>query len=158
MRSLKIAIQHEDFNLDDECRQLRAEHTDIGALATFCGLVRDLDDEKASTAKVDSLFLEHYPGMTEKSLREIAEEADKRWSILDVCIIHRIGELKTAEQIVFVAVSSQHRQDAFAACAFIMDFLKTSAPFWKKSKSQAGEQWVEAKESDMNAAENWAKR
>lgn len=156
MRSIRISIQQEDFNIQDECSAMRAGHRDIGALATFTGLVRDIEDTDSETGKVQSLTLEHYPGMTEKSLQKIAEEADRRWSILDVCIIHRIGALKAAEQIVFVAVSSLHRRDAFSACSFIMDFLKTSAPFWKKSSTEAGEYWVEAKESDTHAAEKWA--
>lgn len=157
MRSLKISIQQEDFNIEEECNALRAGHRDIGALATFTGLVREQDDEKSAGNKVTSLFLEHYPGMTEKKLQEIAEQANQRWPLLDVVIIHRIGELKLAEQIVFVAVSSMHREAAFAACAFIMDFLKTEAPFWKKSKSSEKEHWVEAKQSDNKAAEKWAK-
>ena len=156
MRSLKISIQQEDSSIETECKALRSSHKDIGALATFTGLVREIDGADAQHDKVVSLYLEHYPGMTEKSLQDIAEAADARWSILDVCIIHRIGKLTAAEQIVFVAVSSLHRQDAFAACSFIMDFLKTSAPFWKKSTTQAGEQWVEAKDSDRQAAESWA--
>lgn len=156
MRSVKISIQQDDFNIQDECLALREGHQDIGALATFIGLVRDIDDAENQSGKVKTLTLEHYPGMTEKSLQKIAEEADRRWSILDVCIIHRIGTLAAAEQIVFVAVSSLHRQDAFSACAYIMDFLKTSAPFWKKSSTENGEYWVEARDSDTRAAENWA--
>jgi molybdopterin synthase catalytic subunit len=156
LRSLKISIQQEDFSIDDECAAMRAGHQDIGALATFTGLVREQDDEKSPGDKVTSLYLEHYPGMTEKKLQEIAEQADQRWPLLDVVIIHRIGELKLSEQIVFVAVSSMHREAAFAACAFIMDFLKTQAPFWKKSKSREHEHWVEAKQSDNKAAEKWA--
>jgi molybdopterin synthase catalytic subunit len=156
VRSLKISIQPQDFSIETECKSLRSTHKDIGALATFTGLVRDIDSADTEHDKVESLYLEHYPGMTEKSLQDIAEAANARWSILDVCIIHRIGQLKAAEQVVFVAVSSLHRQDAFAACSFIMDFLKTSAPFWKKSTTQAGEHRVEAKDSDRQAAESWA--
>ena len=135
---------------------MRAKHKDIGALATFTGLVRELDDENASQNKVSSLYLEHYPGMTEQNLQEIAEEADQSWSLLDVAIIHRIGELQVSEQIVFVGVSSMHREDAFAACAYIMDFLKTKAAFWKKSNAGNVGHWVEAKKSDSEAAEKWA--
>ncbi len=163
MRSLKISIQQQDFSIDDECAAMRAGHKDIGALATFTGLVRELDDMgTASSARqsVSSLYLEHYPGMTEKNLQEIAEEADQRWPLLDVVIIHRIGELKVSEQIVFVGVSSMHREAAFAACAFIMDYLKTKAAFWKKSNSGEGKEndghWVEAKKSDTKATEKWA--
>tara|TARA_R100001163_G_C5030400_1_gene170784 strand:- start:497 stop:982 length:486 start_codon:yes stop_codon:yes gene_type:complete len=155
MRSLKIAIQQEDFSLEQECRELRAEHKDIGALVTFTGLVREMETSEDKN-KLSSLFLEHYPGMTEKRLEDIAQEADQRWSLLDICIIHRIGALKPADQIVLVAVSSMHRQDAFNACAFIMDFLKTSAPFWKKTSTADSQYWVEARESDAKAVEDWA--
>ncbi len=102
MRSLKISIQQQDFSLDEECAAMRAGHKDIGALATFTGLVREMNDDHSSQQSVSSLFLEHYPGMTEKILEDIAEEADQRWPLLDVFIIHRIGELKVSEQIVFV--------------------------------------------------------
>lgn len=167
MRSLKISIQSEDFSVDEECALLRAGNRDIGALATFSGLVREMDEAVESVEseqreereeKVSSLFLEHYPGMTEKSLRKIAEAADQRWPLLDITIIHRIGELQVGEQIVLVVVSSMHRQAAFAACSFIMDFLKTQAPFWKKSRSRDSEHWVEAKQSDSQAVERWAER
>lgn len=156
MRALKISIQEQDFSIEEECTAMRAKHKDIGALATFTGLVRELDDEKTSQDKVSSLYLEHYPGMTEQNLQDIAAEADQNWSLLDVTIIHRIGELEVSEQIVFVGVSSMHREDAFAACAFIMDFLKTKAAFWKKSNTGNAGHWVEAKESDSEAAEKWA--
>ncbi len=158
MRSLKISIQQQDFSIEDECAAMRAGHKDIGALTTFTGLVRELDDEAGRSAQqsVSSLYLEHYPGMTEKNLQEIAEEADQRWPLLDVVIIHRIGELKVSEQIVFVGVSSMHREAAFAACAFIMDYLKTKAAFWKKSNTGHGGHWVEAKKSDAKATEKWA--
>lgn len=158
MRSLKISIQQQDFSIEDECAAMRAGHKDIGALATFTGLVRELDDETGRSAQqsVSSLYLEHYPGMTEKNLQEIAEEADQRWPLLDVVIIHRIGELKVSEQIVFVGVSSMHREAAFAACAFIMDYLKTKAAFWKKSNTGNDGNWVEAKKSDAKATEKWA--
>lgn len=161
MRSLKISIQQQDFSIEDECTAMRAEHKNIGALATFTGLVREMDEElddaSSGQQNISSLFLEHYPGMTEKNLHEIAEEADQRWSLLDVVIIHRIGELKVSEQIVFVGVSSMHREAAFAACAFIMDFLKTKAAFWKKSNNNDSTgHWVEAKKSDAEATEKWA--
>ncbi len=155
MRSLKLSIQEEDFSIEAECDAIRSGKKDIGALATFTGLVRDMNDEKSTEDAISSLYLEHYPGMTEKKLQEIAEQADQRWSLLDVVIIHRIGELHVSEQIVFVAVSSMHRQAAFAACAFIMDFLKTQAPFWKKSISENGEDWVAAKDSDSDAVDKW---
>ena len=157
MRSLKISIQQQDFSIEDECTAMRAQHKDIGALATFTGLVREMDDENSAEQEVSSLYLEHYPGMTEKNLQEIAEQADQQWPLLDITIIHRIGELKVSEQIVFVGVSSMHREAAFAACTFIMDFLKTKAAFWKKSNSSdSAGHWVEAKESDSEANEKWA--
>ena len=135
---------------------MRAEHKDIGALATFTGLVRELNDDNSDQQNISSLYLEHYPGMTEKNLQEIAEQADQSWPLLDVVIIHRIGELKVSEQIVFVGVSSMHREAAFAACAFIMDFLKTKAAFWKKSNTENDGHWVEAKKTDADATEKWA--
>ncbi len=156
MRSLKISIQQEDFNIAEECTAMRAEHKDIGALATFTGLVRELNDDHSDQQNISSLYLEQYPGMTEKNLQEIAEQADQSWSLLDVVIIHRIGELKVSEQIVFVGVSSLHREAAFAACAFIMDFLKTKAAFWKKSVTGNDGHWVEAKKTDADATEKWA--
>ncbi|MDR2213415.1 MAG: molybdopterin synthase catalytic subunit MoaE [Pseudomonadales bacterium] len=146
-----IRVQPEDFSQEREVAALRARGGAVGAIVTFTGLVRDLDGEAA----VHGLHLEHYPGMTEKSLRKIALEAAARWPLCDVTIIHRIGVLRGAEQIVFVGVSSAHRQAAFGACEFIMDYLKTSAPFWKKSLREDGEFWVEAKASDAAASERW---
>lgn len=148
---MRISIQQEDFSIQEESDALRAISATTGAIVTFAGLVRDLDDK----VQVSSLFLEHYPGMTEKSLQDIANEASQRWSIIDATIIHRIGELKACEQIVFVGVSSLHRGDAFAACEFIMDYLKTRAPFWKKTRDESGEHWVEAKQSDEEASSKW---
>jgi len=148
---MKIAIQQEDFDVADEVRRLRDENQNTGAVVTFSGLVRETDDER----KVQSLTLEHYPGMTETSLEKIIQEAEERWPIQDVTIIHRIGELQAGEQIVFVAVAGLHRKAAFAACEFIMDFLKTRAPFWKKCRDEQGETWVEAKDSDLEASKRW---
>ncbi len=148
---MKIAIQEADFDLAEEYALLRRENPECGAIVTFSGLVRDLEQEK----QVESLILEHYPGMTESSLEKIIHEAQGRWPILDVTVIHRIGELRAGEQIVFVAVASLHRQAAFAAGEFIMDFLKTRAPFWKKCRDENGESWVEAKESDVDASQRW---
>jgi molybdopterin synthase catalytic subunit len=147
---LKITVQFADFSLKHEAEALRADNS-VGAIVTFSGLVRDMHDDQ----QVTGLFLEHYPGMTEKSLGNIAEQAQSRWPLQAITIIHRIGELKAGEQIVFVGVSSAHRQAAFAACEFIMDFLKTRAPFWKKSLQAGGEHWVEAKQSDAAATERW---
>jgi molybdopterin synthase catalytic subunit len=148
---LDIRVQHADFSLEQEAEALRlGDH--VGAVVTFSGLVRDMHDDQP----VIGLFLEHYPGMTEKSLHEIAKEAQARWPLLALTIIHRIGELKAGEQIVFVGVSSAHRGAAFAACEFLMDYLKTRAPFWKKSIQANGECWVDAKESDTAASERWS--
>lgn len=148
---VKVSIQKQDFSIATETELLRQQTANVGALVTFSGLVRDLDEK----VKVSALFLEHYPGMTERSLQDIVRRAEQRWSILSSTIIHRIGKLNAGEQIVFVGVTSEHRQDAFAACEFIMDFLKTQAPFWKKSCDAAGEHWVSAKESDELAKEKW---
>ena len=148
---MKISIQTEDFSLQQESDRLRELSSDTGAIVTFVGLVRDLDKD----AKVSSLFLEHYPGMTEKSLALISEQAQQRWPLIDTTIIHRIGELKASEQIVFVGVSSRHRDAAFAACEFMMDYLKSQAPFWKKTRDETGEHWVAAKDSDEAAAKRW---
>jgi molybdopterin synthase catalytic subunit len=148
---MKISIQTEDFSVDDECNSLRQSNPECGALVTFSGLVRDMEQGR----HVESLILEHYPGMTESSLEKIIHQADARWPILDVTVIHRIGELRTGEQIVFVAVASLHRQAAFSACEFIMDYLKTRAPFWKKCRDEKGESWVEAKVSDIEASQRW---
>lgn len=148
---MKISIQEEDFDIAGETRLLRDENPAAGALVTFSGLVRELDNER----EVESLTLEHYPGMTESSLEKIIAQAQERWSILDVSVIHRIGELRAREQIVFVAVVSLHRSEAFSACEYIMDFLKTRAPFWKKCRDENGESWVESKASDEDASKRW---
>jgi molybdopterin synthase catalytic subunit len=148
---MKISIQQEDFDISHETQLLRDTHSNIGAIVAFSGLVRDLEESR----KILSLTLEHYPRMTETSLAKIITEAESRWSILDTTVIHRIGELKTEDQIVFVAVASMHRQDAFSACEFIMDFLKTRAPFWKKYRDANGESWIEAKTSDQEAEKRW---
>jgi len=148
---MKISIQQSDFSVALETQLLRDSNPNIGAIVTFSGLVRDLDNER----QVESLILEHYPGMTESSLEKIIAEAQDRWSVLDVTVIHRIGELHAGEQIVFVAVASLHRGEAFSACEFIMDYLKTRAPFWKKCRDENGESWVEAKTTDEDASARW---
>jgi molybdopterin synthase catalytic subunit len=147
---LKINVQFADFSLKHEAEALRLDNS-VGAIVTFSGLVRDMHEDQP----VDGLFLEHYPGMTEKSLQAIAAEAQERWPLLAITIIHRIGELKAGDQIVFVGVSSGHRGAAFSACEFIMDYLKTRAPFWKKSLHADGACWVDAKESDETASGRW---
>ena len=129
----------------------RADDARIGAVASFLGLVRDLNDG----ASVSAMTLEHYPGMTEKALEAIVAEAKQRWNIYDALVIHRVGPLKPCDQIVLVAVSSAHRGEAFAACEFIMDYLKTRAPFWKKEDTPDGGRWVDARDSDDSAAARW---
>ncbi|HMM54890.1 MAG TPA: molybdopterin synthase catalytic subunit MoaE [Candidatus Desulfobacillus sp.] len=148
---MKISIQTEDFDLVAECAALRQGRSDVGALASFVGLVRETGEAGALTG----MSLEHYPGMTEKSLSEIVEQARARWTILDATVIHRIGELHLGDNIVLVAVAARHRGEAFAACEFIMDYLKTRAPFWKKEETPQGGRWVDARESDDRAAEKW---
>jgi molybdopterin synthase catalytic subunit len=148
---MKISIQKEDFDLGAEVRAL-ARNPKIGAIASFIGLVRDVNEG----AQVAAMTLEHYPGMTEKALAAIVEEARRRWEVLDCTVIHRYGELKPAEQIVLVIVASGHRGDAFSACEFLMDYLKTQAPFWKKEATAEGARWVEARASDDEAAGRWS--
>ncbi|TBW58197.1 molybdenum cofactor biosynthesis protein MoaE [Marinobacter halodurans] len=146
-----IRIQTEDFDIGEQTRALSAAG-DTGAIATFTGLVRTSGDRQ----DVRALFLEHYPGMTESVIEDLARQAGERWSIQAVRVIHRVGELALGEQIVFVGVASAHRGDAFAACEFLMDALKTSAPFWKKEITEDGEShWVEQKASDRDKAEGW---
>lgn len=145
-----ISVQTEDFDLSHIIKSMTQGRQDIGAITSFIGLVRDL-----ASNDLISMTLEHYPGMTESALEDIAKQAESRWDIQDVAVIHRYGELFAAEQIVLVAVASQHRSEAFQACEFIMDYLKTSAPFWKKEKTQQGESWVEAKETDDEAKARW---
>lgn len=151
---ISIAVQPEDFSLQAETEALRAQSRDIGAIVTFSGLVRE---QHALDERIDSLYLEHYPGMTEHSLQDIAGQAAARWELAGIRVIHRIGLLLPAEQIVFVGVSSAHRQAAFEAAEFIMDYLKTRAPFWKKCRRGEQEFWVEAKFSDDQAANRWAR-
>jgi len=137
--------------MQDEVDALRGARADIGAVVTFVGLVRDSAESEA----ISALELEHYPGMTEKALQEIVDQAQQRWTLQGVRIVHRIGKLQPAEQIVMVAVASPHRGEAFAACEFIMDFLKTRAPFWKKEYTGQGAHWVDARVSDDQALARW---
>ena len=148
---MAVRIQEQDFDVSSELATLRAGDTRVGAVATFTGLVRDLND----AARVSTLTLEHYPGMTEKALAQIVDDAKQRWDIYDALVIHRVGPLKPGDQIVLVAVTSAHRGESFAACQFIMDYLKTRAPFWKKEQTPEGERWVEARASDEDAAARW---
>jgi molybdopterin synthase catalytic subunit len=140
---MKILVQQEDFDLGEEVKAI-SRNPRIGAVASFVGRVRDV-----------AMTLEHYPGMTERAIEKIVEEAKGRWQVMDCAVIHRYGALKANDQIVLVAVASAHRGDAFAACEFIMDYLKTQAPFWKKEQTAEGARWVEAKASDDKAAERW---
>lgn len=146
-----VLVQTEDFDLNAEYEALREDCPAIGAIVTFAGLVRDFNEGD----DVQSLFLEHYPGMTEKVLQDICAQARQRWELGGIRVIHRVGEMKPSDQIVFVGVSSAHRGNAFAACEFIMDFLKTQAPFWKKEQTPEGGRWVDARDSDDTAANRW---
>ena len=147
-----VRVQTEDFDLSTEVARLRAGRADIGAVVTFVGTVRDINQGDT----VATLELEHYPGMTEKALNEIRDEAHRRWHLENSLIIHRVGPLQPLDQIVLVATASRHRQDAFEAAQFIMDYLKTRAPFWKKEQTPDGHRWVDARDSDRAAAERWA--
>ena len=148
---MSVRIQEHDFDVSSELAALRAGDKRVGAVATFVGVVRDLND----SAQVSTLTLEHYPGMTEKALAHIVDDAKQRWDIYDALVIHRVGPLSPSDQIVLVAVTSAHRGESFAACQFIMDYLKTRAPFWKKEQTPEGERWVEARASDEDAAARW---
>jgi molybdopterin synthase catalytic subunit len=150
---MNIRVQEADFDVGAELTALRTGDARVGALASFLGLVRDLNDG----ARVSEMTLEHYPGMTEKALEEIVVEAKGRWDIYDALVIHRVGPLKPCDQIVLVAVTSAHRGEAFAACEFIMDYLKTKAPFWKKESTPDGGRWVDARETDDSSAARWQK-
>lgn len=150
---MTVRVQTEDFDAGFEINQLRSARKDVGAVVSFVGQVRDINEGD----EVSQLTLEHYPGMTEKSLQAIITQAKARWNIIDVLIIHRVGTLQPCDQIVLVAVSGGHRGEAFAACEFVMDYLKTEAPFWKKEATPSGERWVEAKSSDDDARERWNK-
>lgn len=148
---MTIRVQEADFDVGVELANIRKDNPQIGAVASFVGLVRDMNDGSS----VAGLTLEHYPGMTESALADIVTEAKQRWEVLACTVIHRVGTLRPLDQIVLVMVASGHRGDAFDACEFIMDYLKTQAPFWKKESTSAGERWVEARESDAAAAERW---
>jgi molybdopterin synthase catalytic subunit len=144
---VSVSVQESDFNVGAEIAALTAGTDNAGAVASFVGLVRG--------GEILAMTLEHYRGMTEKALSGIVEEARRRWQLLGVRVIHRVGRLLPGERIVMVAVSSSHRHDAFAACEFIMDYLKTRAPFWKREETATGSRWVDARESDDAALERW---
>lgn len=150
MDSVRIAVQEQPFDQNAIYQWLSEPHS-VGASVLFVGKVRDLNlgDE------VSSLYLEHYPAMTEKALREIVKEAKSRWALLRVALVHRVGLLRAGDEIVLVGVSTAHRQDAYQANEFIMDFLKSRAPFWKKESTKQGERWIESRDSDKQALERW---
>ena len=148
---MPVRVQTQDFDAGAEIAALRRANPDIGAIATFIGVVRDVNDGD----RIREMTLEHYPGMTERALEGIVAEARSRWDILDVLIVHRVGRLLPTEQIVLVVVTGAHRGEAFAACEFVMDYLKTRAPFWKKEQTAEGARWVEARAADDAAAERW---
>jgi molybdopterin synthase catalytic subunit len=147
----EVRIQAEDFDLSTEVAKLRADHPKVGGVVTFVGTVRDLNEGAA----VSEMELEHYPGMTEQSISNIVDQAKQRWPIMSALVIHRVGPLKPKDQIVLVAVTAAHRGEAFAASEFIIDYLKTEAPFWKKEQTPAGARWVDARVSDDAALNKW---
>ncbi len=150
-----VKVQAEDFDAGAELAALRSARPEVGAVASFIGIVRDQNVVADRQAAVGALTLEHYPGMTERSLEDICVQACGRWVLIDALVIHRHGRLSPTDQIVMVATSSSHRGDAFDACRFIMDWLKTDAPFWKKETTPDGDRWVEARDSDRQAVERW---
>ena len=147
-----VFVQNEDFDIGVLAERLRAEDASSGAMVTFTGVVRELEKTEQS---LQALFLEHYPGMTEKALHNIADQARQRWALGRIVIAHRVGRLALNDNIVFIGVASAHRAVAFEAAQFIMDYLKKEAPFWKKEISEQGEHWVEQKQSDLDAASDW---
>ena len=149
--NILVNVQKEDFDLGAEVTQLRSACSEVGAITSFVGVVRDINE----SSSVMTMELEHYPGMTEKCISEIIVRASERWSIYGATVIHRIGLLKPKDQIVMVAVSAMHRQAAFLACEFIMDYLKTQAPFWKKEVTPEGARWVDARVTDDKALQRW---
>ena len=148
---LDIRVQQDDFSVQQEYDALCRENTDDGAVVFFVGRVRDLNEGDTVTG----MFLEHYPGMTEKTLQSIADDARSRWPLNRIRIVHRVGALNPSDQIVFVGVSSPHRGAAFDGAQFIMDFLKTRAPFWKKESTPDGDRWVDARSSDTEQENRW---
>ena len=148
---MPIRIQTADFDLSTELLELRRSNPKIGAVVSFVGAVRDIN----AGSSVAEMTLEHYPGMTESALSAIVEKAKARWEIVDALVIHRVGPLLPMDQIVLVAVAAAHRGDAFSACEFIIDYLKTDAPFWKKEQTPEGARWVDARDSDDAALNKW---
>lgn len=150
----EVRVQQADFSLEVEVEALRQQAKGAGALVAFVGLVREMHED----SQVRQLFLEHYPQMTENSLRQIVVDASDRWPLLGVTVLHRVGALAPADQIVLVAVATAHRQEAFAAAEFIMDFLKTAAPFWKKEFTATGERWIDSRCDDHQAVARWQRQ
>lgn len=148
---MAVRVQNADFDVGAEMAALRAGNPAIGAIASFVGLVRDINEGD----QVAGMTLEHYPGMTERALERIVAEAKQRFDVIDALVVHRVGELRPLDQIVLVVVTGAHRGEAFDACEFIMDYLKTEAPFWKKESTRDGDRWVEARHSDDVAAQRW---
>ena len=149
----RVRVQTEDFDVGRELEALTRGRNDVGAVASFVGLVRDVNDGHA----IRGMTLEHYPGMTEKALEDICNQAHARWDLIDTLVVHRIGTLSPGDRIVLVGVTSAHRGEAIAACEFIMDYLKTRAPFWKKEDTPGGSRWVDARASDDAAERRWRK-
>jgi molybdopterin synthase catalytic subunit len=150
----KIQVQTQKFDVGSEYEELRSFSLSAGAVVTFSGTVRDLNEDKT----VRSLYLEHYPKMTERALCSIATDASQRWDLIALTIIHRVGKFTPGDEIVFVGIASQHRESAFASCAFVMDYLKTRATFWKKEKTGKGERWLTTRASDLIADASWDKQ
>lgn len=148
---MPVRIQTAEFDAGAEIAALRGADAKVGAVAAFIGVARDINDGE----RVESMTLEHYPGMTESALEGICAQARRRWNLLDVLVVHRVGTLKPTDPIVLVVVTSSHRRDAFAACEFVMDYLKTEAPFWKREQTPRGSRWVEARDSDDHARDRW---
>lgn len=147
----EIVIQKEPIDVMAIQHELRAGNSSIGAMVSFVGLMRDMNEGD----RVSTMFLEHYPGMTERALREILDEAYQRWNLIGIRVVHRVGELHPTDVIVLVAVASAHRGEAFQACEFIIDYLKTRAPFWKKERTPTGDRWVSARHTDSEAENRW---
>lgn len=148
-----IVVQEAPFDVAEEYTRLKTANLKVGAVATFVGAVRDLNEG----VEIAGLHLEHYPGMTEKEIDRIIEEAEERWDVIAATVIHRVGDLSPGDDIVYAGIASQHRSDAFAACEFVMDFLKTRATFWKKETTTDGDRWLTTRQSDVDAAEAWCR-
>ena len=155
MKRNYVAVQEADFVVQEEIERLRQIAGDVGAIVTFTGLVREFHRDSDSVQGVEELFLEHYPGMTEKRMEEITAQAMERWQLLGCCAIHRVGSLQPGDQIVLVLTASSHRQAAFSAAEFIMDYLKSKAPFWKRQRDGTTTEWITQRESDHDALERW---